>query len=346
MPTHPAEFYQSLPKVELHRHLEGSLRLNTLLEIARQYDLALPGGEKLRSLVQVVDSDPHTSQNFLSKFEILREFYRSPEIIQRVAREVVADAAADNIRYMELRFTPVALSKAAGFPLGEVMDWVIQGVQEAETASDIKTGLIISVNRHESTGLAEQIIQEAIDRRQAGIVGVDLAGDEANYPAAPFKAIFHEARQEGLKSTIHAGEWGPAENVVQAINFFQADRIGHGVRVMEDPQAVELARESGIPFEVCLTSNYQSGVVDDLARHPLQRMIASGLNTTVNTDDPGISQITLGDEYALACEQIGIDLETLKANIVAAAQSAFLSPGARDVLAVSLEEQLAQAMNQ
>lgn len=346
MPTHPAEFYQSLPKVELHRHLEGSLRLNTLLEIARQYDLTLPGGEKLRALVQVVDSDPHTSQSFLSKFEVLREFYRSPEIIRRVSREAIADAALDSIRYMELRFTPAALSKAASFPLGEVMDWVIQGVQEAKTGTAIETGLIVSVNRHESTGLAEQIIQEAVDRKQVGIVGVDLAGDEAHYPAAPFVAVFNEARQGGLKSTIHAGEWGPAENVIQAINLFRADRIGHGVRVMEDPQAVELARESGIPFEVCLTSNYQSGVVADLAHHPLQAMIAAGLNTTINTDDPGISQITLGEEYALACNKIDIDLETLKGNIIASAHSAFLSPGERDALAVSLEEQLAWALQQ
>lgn len=340
MLSRPIEYYRNLPKVELHRHLEGSLRLNTMLEIASAYNLAYPNADKLRPLVQVSQSDPRTTENFLSKFEILRDFYRSPEIIMRITEEAIADAAADNVVYMELRFTPAALSKAGGFPLGHILDWVIEGARKAESKFKVKTRLLVSLNRHESLELAEQIAREALDRIDFGIIGLDLAGDEAQFPAAPFEPIFREARQSGLRTTIHAGEWGPAENVVEAIELFQADRIGHGVRVMEDENAVAAAREHEISFEVCPTSNYQSGVISDLNRHPINKMVESGLNATINTDDPAISQIKLSDEYALVCERTGMSIEVLQQQVILAAQVSFLPAEERVLLARSLLERM------
>jgi adenosine deaminase len=333
----PAEFYQSLPKVELHRHLEGSLRLSTLLEVGREYDLDLPGIDLLRPMVQVVQADPRTSQNFLSKFEILRKFYRSPEIIQRITEEAIADAAADNVRYLELRFTPSTLGKVGNYPLGEVMDWVSAAALGAQSKYEINTRLIASVNRHESVDLADQVAQLAIESLDSAIVGLDLAGDEANFPAAPFAPIFREARQAGVNITIHAGEWGPAENVAQAIDLFGAERVGHGVRVMEDPKIASRARERGTTFEVCVTSNYQSGVVASLDNHPVKGMIQAGLNPTVSTDDPGISRISLSSEYELVCEQIGLSLATLQDRVSAAAQAAFLPEEEREKLAAALD---------
>lgn len=334
-----AEFYQSLPKVDLHRHLEGSLRLSTLIEVAQAYNLDIPDTDHLRQRVQINQADPLTSRNFLSKFEVLRKFYRSPEVITRISKEAVADAAADNVRYLELRFTPFALGKAAGFPLGEVMDWVIEGVKKAQFEYQIATRLIASVNRHESMKIAAQVAELATDRLDSMLVGLDLAGDEANYPAAPFEPIFREARQSGLRITIHAGEWGPAENISQAITLLGAERIGHGVRIMEDSDVVNLASERGTTFEVCLTSNYQSGVVDSLDNHPLPGMIEVGLNPTINTDDPGISQITLSDEYAMACEKIRLSLEILQDRVSAAAQAAFLPEKERENLITSLDQE-------
>jgi adenosine deaminase len=345
MPSRPAEYYHSLPKVELHRHLEGSLRLSTLDEIARDHDLDLPGIDNLRPLVQIDPTDALTSENFLSKFEVLRNFYRSPEIIKRITEEAIADAAADNIRYLELRFTPAALSKAAGFPLGDVLDWVIEGLAGARNKFQITTRLLVSVNRHESLELAEQAAQQAVDRLDSGIVGLDLAGDEAHYPAVPFEPIFREARQGGLMTTIHAGEWGPAENVAQAIELLKADRIGHGVRVIEDPEVVAVAREMGTTFEVCPTSNYQSGVITNLTRHPIQKMIDSGLNVTINTDDPGISQITLSDEYWLLYERIGLNNASPKDQVAAAVRAAFLPLEEQEMLVASLEDEQDRATN-
>jgi adenosine deaminase len=333
----PVEFYTALPKVELHRHLEGSLRLITLLEVARAHGIDLLGTDRLRPLVQVDVDDPLTSQNFLSKFETLRRFYRSPDVIARITQEAVADAAADNVRYLELRFTPAALSKAENFPLHEVIDWVIEGVRLAEARYGVITRLIASVNRHESTEVAAEVAELAIERCGSGIVGLDLAGNEVKFPASPFEPVFRRAKEAGLNITVHAGEWGGSGNVAQAILQLGAERIGHGVRVVEDAAVVSLARERGTTFEVCITSNYQTGVVPAMSDHPIRSMLEAGLNVTLNTDDPSISQITLGDEYRLACEKFEIPLPILRERTVAAARAAFIPEVERQRLVEEIE---------
>lgn len=335
-------FFASLPKVELHRHLEGSLRISTMSEVARKHGMPIGGTGQLRSLVQVQGSDPYTFQNFLSKFATLRQFYRSPDVIGRVTREAIADAAADNVRYMELRFTPVALSNSQGYPLGEVMDWVITQTEQANREFGIDTRLIISMNRHESVEIAERTIQAAVDRMGRGVIGIDLAGNEAEFSALPFAGLFREARRAGLHITVHAGEWGRAVNVADAINHLSAERIGHGVNVLEDPAVVSLAREVGMTFEVCITSNYQSGVAPTLEEHPIRKMLAEGLKITLNTDDPSICAITLADEYQTACTTLGVNLRMLKERILAAAQASFLPEARRQILVQRLAAELDQ----
>jgi adenosine deaminase len=338
MSSRPLSYYRTLPKIDLHRHLEGSLRLTTLNEIAQKERLDLPLDDlsRLGEMVQIQPSDPPTHLNFLSKFKALRHFFCSPEIIRRMTREAVEDAAADNVRYLELRFTPVALSRIGKYPLGEVMDWVLESAHEACAATGLITRLIVSVNRHESPQLAADVARLALDRRERGVVGLDLAGDEANFPALPFVGIFQEAREAGLAITLHAGEWAGADNVIEAIDVLGAVRIGHGVRVMEDPDAVALAREHRTVFEVCPTSNHQSGVVAALKDHPLPGMLAAGLDVTIHTDDPAISQITLSDEYALACDLFGLSLDTLRKCVLSAAQAAFLPTALREQLTADL----------
>lgn len=321
------DFYQSLPKIELHRHLEGSLRVSSMAEVAQKYQLDLPyeDEQKFRSLVQVLPSDPYHFQNFLSKFATLRKFYQSPETIRRFAREAVQDAAQDNIRYLELRFTPVALTRIRDYPLGEAMDWVIEAVSEGGREFGVETALIASVNRHESIKLADEVIGLAVDRLANGIVGVDLAGSESDFPGEEFAEIFLQAEQSGMRVTIHAGEWGGPEIIQLAINALHAERIGHGVRVMEDARVIDLAKERGITFEVCPTSNFQSGVVNILKDHPLPKMIESGLTCTLNTDDPGISRIDLSDEIQVAIDEMGFSLDGLKKLTQNAIQAAFIA---------------------
>lgn len=338
-PAQPHSF-STYPKVELHRHLEGSLRLETLMEVAREHGFGPATTGQLRSQVQIGEREPFTADNFLSKFATLRLFYRSPEIITRVTREAIADAAADQVRYMELRFTPVALSRVEGFPLNEVMDWVIEAARAASQEYSLPTRLIASFNRHESVELAEQVTRLAVERISGGVVGLDVAGREATDSALPFAGLLREARQAGLHITVHAGEWNGAQNVREAIETLQAERIGHGVRVIEDPEAVAVARIAGAAFEVCLTSNFQSGVVSSLASHPLPHMLAAGLKVTLNTDDPSISGITLADEYRLACEVLGLSAADLRGCVLNAAQAAFLPPEEKAALAARLEDEL------
>lgn len=339
--TTPLNKYVALPKVELHRHLEGSLRLETMLDIARQHGVTVPVSMlNLSGLVQVQDQDPLTFTNFLEKFKTLRLFYKSPDVIHRVTAEAVEDAAKDNVRYLELRFTPVALSRAEGFPLHDVMDWVITSSQAAAEKYKIKVGLIASVNRHESPELAEQVAWLAAEKISRGLVGLDLAGNEAEFKSDPFHGIFKEAGQAGLHVTIHAGEWGPALNVRDAIENLGAERIGHGVRVMEDEAVVALARDRKVVFEVCPTSNFQTGVVNVFEDHPLPRMIESGLNVTINTDDPSISRITLAHEYQDVCEKLSLSMDALKRSVLLAAESAFLGGADKQALTASLKTEL------
>jgi adenosine deaminase len=328
--TGQLSFYRAIPKIELHRHLEGSLRLDTMLDIARQYELTIPETH-FSSLVQMQRDEPLTYSTFLSKFQTLRTFYRSPEVIARVTREAVADAAADGVRYLELRFTPVALSRMQGFSLGEVMDWVIQSAEEAGREYNLTTRMIASVNRHEPVDVAEQVAREALARKDRGISGLDLAGNEVDFSAEPFAGLFREVHQSGLHITAHAGEWGGAENVREAIEVLGAERIGHGVRVMEDSWVVDLARERGVIFEVCMTSNIQTGVVPSLAHHPIAQMIQSGLNVTINT---------LTDEYRVALEQMGMPVAALVNCILSAALGSFQSSDERVALATSLQPAL------
>jgi adenosine deaminase len=327
--------------VELHRHLEGSLRLDTMLDIARQHGITIPEDVlRLSTLVQVQEEDMFTFQNFLAKFNTLRLFYRSPDVIHRITREAIEDASMDNVKYMELRFTPVALSRAERFPLHDVVDWVMTSAQQAAKKCGMIVRLIASVNRHESAELAEQVAWLAVEHMDHGMVALDLAGNEAEFKSEPFYGIFKEAKQSGLHMTIHAGEWGPAANVKEAIAELGAERIGHGVRVLEDNDIVALARERGTAFEVCITSNYQSGVVNSLDTHPLPKMLDAGVNVTINTDDPSISRITLSHEYYIACEDLHMPQSTLRQRILAAAQAGFLAENEKEKLVKQLTKDL------
>ncbi len=333
--------YRALPKVELHRHLEGSLRLDTMVEIAREHGIEIPEDVlRLSTLVQIQEEDKFTFQNYLSKFGTLRMFYRSPEVIHRVTREAIEDAAKDNVKYLELRFTPVALSRAERFPLHDVIDWVMASSKEAAEKHGIIVKLIASVNRHESPDLAEQVAWLAAEHITDGIVALDIAGNETEFKSEPFYGIFKEAKQAGLHVTIHAGEWGPAIHIKEAIDELGAERIGHGVRILEDQAITALARERQTALEVCITSNYQSGVVGSLETHPLMKLIDAGLNVTINTDNTSVSRITLSHEYYAACEDLQMPQNILRERIVAAAQAGFLPDDEKEKLVQQLKQDL------
>ncbi len=339
------ELYQSLktlPKIDLHRHLEGSLRLSTMAEIASEYHLDLPGYdiEDFRHMVQITAEDKPDAVVFLSKFKTLRHFYRSPEIIDRIAYEAVADAAEENIVYFEMRFTPIALAREGHFPLPDVADWVIKATKRAAQDFGIDVRLIINMNRHESVELGEKCVDIAIKRMADGVVGVDLGGAENRFPGEPFAPVFRRAREAGLMVTIHAGEWAGPESVREAIDKLGAMRLGHGVRIVQDKELMEFAKDHKIPLEVCLTSNYQSGVAPSLDQHPLRELYEAGLATTINTDDPSVSAINLTDEFVVAMEHLKFNLDILREHVMNAAEAAFLPPDEKKQLVSRLNGML------
>lgn len=337
--TERRRLLKQMPKVDLHRHLEGSLRLQTLAEIAVEHGIDLPAYsiEELRPYVQVLpgEQDFHT---FLAKFRLLRKFYQSQEAVERVAYEAVADAAEDNVRYLELRFNPVALSRAQGFGLSQVTDWVCQAIARAQRDYPIRVRLILQIGRDESLDTAAEIIRVAQAHRDCGVVGIDLAGDEVNYPPHRFAELFSRAREDGLGITVHAGEAGSAQNVRAAVELLKAQRIGHGVRVVEDSTVVHFVRQQQVAFEVCPTSNFQTGVVRSLTHHPLPDMLALKLHVTINTDDPSISDTTLTDEYLVSAEVLGLSIgQIVRANLTAI-DAAFLPEEEKDELRRQFEQ--------
>jgi adenosine deaminase len=334
---------QSMPKIDLHRHLEGSLRLETLTSIALEHGVDLPSYdlEKLRPYVQVTEDYQPDFHRFLEKFKLLRRFYRTEQAIGRIAYEAVADAAADNLKYLELRFNPVALSREQGFRYSDVMDWVWDAVCRAEADHDIIVRLIVSLTRQEPE-TAETVLQAAIQHRDRGVVALDLSGDEVNYPLKPFIPLFHRARDAGLGVIAHAGEAGGPENVREVIEKLDPDRIGHGVRCIQDSDVTRLVRHRGVPLEICPTSNYQTGVMLVMRNHPLPDLYRLGIKVTLNTDDPSISDTTLSDEYFLVMAGMGMQISEIKAMIMTAVTVTFLPPGEKAALEARFRAELSR----
>lgn len=326
-----------LPKIDLHRHLEGSLRLETIHEIAREHNVNLQeySIDSLRPLVQIVENHVPDFHTFMEKFYFLHQFYSSQDAIKRIAYEAVIDAAEDNIKYLELRFSPYSLSLNQSFSLNEVMEWVIEAVDKAQAERDIMVRLIVTIVREFSCKIAWRIARTALTYAPYGVVGLDLAGDEVRDPMEPFADIFKMAREAGLGITVHAGEarrGEGAESVRKAVELFGAQRIGHGVRAGESPDVVALLRDRKVTLEICPTSNFQTGVVLDPIHHPSRDMHRQGVLITINTDDPSISDTTLTDEYCIALREMGITLEELKKMILNGVRAAFLPQEEKDKL--------------
>lgn len=232
-----------------------------------------------------------------------------------------------------------------GFSLGDVTDWVTTAVQQASHDYDIDVGLIITLVRHDPISQAREVADVAFDRFGKGIVGLDLAGNEVKFPSAPFTPLFKEAKEVGMGITIHAGEWASAYGVREAIEELYADRIGHGIRAIENSRILRLVRERQVALEVCLTSNLQTGVVHSLAHHPLSDMLDLGIKATLNTDDPAVSNVTLTDEYEIALQTLQVSYPLLRQMVLNAAQAAFLPEEERGTLIARFEQWLPPAFS-
>ena len=310
------ELYEQIkkfPKVDLHRHLEGSILPETFIEIARTYGGSLPADdvEALRPLIQMVN-DPPGFHSFLNKFKVFRCFYPCREAIEEIAYRAVREAAEDTVKYLELRYSPTHFACSGRFCEQDVVCWIQSAIDRASRDFNIIVTPIATISRDYGVALAEQTVDMIAGLVPGFFYGLDLAGDEINNPAQPFSRIFTKAQKAGLKLSIHAGEAGGAENIYQAVEQFKAARIGHGIRAADDKALMRLLQKRNILLEICLTSNLQTGVVSEIKNHPIRKLMEYDVPVSLNTDDPAISGITLTDEYLRAVQELNFTIEDLK----------------------------------
>jgi len=320
------------PLVEIHRHLDGNVRIETVLDLARQHGLDLPAWtvEGLRPYVQITEREP-SLVHFIAKFELLRRVMVDYAAVRRIVRENLEDAVREGIDAIELRFSPYFMAEEHGLDTFGVVEAACDALEEGRDLP-VRAKLIGIISRHYGRAVGRIELAAALRGRGRGVVALDLAGDEANFPGELFVDHFRQAREGGLHVIAHAGEAAGAESVRQAVLGLGAERIGHGIRAVEDPAVLDLLAERGIPLEVCPTSNLHTSTVATYRDHPLPALLKRGLAVTLNTDDPSISGIDLANEYRVAVDEIGLTEIDLRRMQETALQAAFLSEEERAAL--------------
>ena len=323
---------RKLPLLDLHRHLDGSIRLETILDLGRSLKIPLPADnlEGLRPFVQITKPRPGVMA-FIEKFKYMIGVLGNYDACQRVAYENVEDAFLEGIDYIELRFSPLFMAEPHNLDPRGVVESVLAGVRKGQDQFDIKVNLIGIISRTYGPDRGWNELEALLDYRDQ-FVALDLAGDEVNFPGKLFVDHFQEARDAGWHITVHAGEESGPDSIWQAIEELGAERIGHGVSAIRDPHLVDFLIENQIGLESNLTSNLQTRVIDSYAAHPLKAFLEAGVLATINTDDPGISAIDLAFEYQQAAPAAGLTLDQIHKAQGNALQIAFLSPAEKEAL--------------
>lgn len=299
-----------LPKAELHVHLDGSLRADTMLDLARERGVPLPATDAAGLRSAIVADDARSLEDYLRAFDWTVSVMQDPEALERIAFELVEDQAAEQVPYAEVRFCP-ALNTRAGLGPDQVLDAALKGLARADAAFGTRSTVIVCALRHLPAGHSVEMAELAAAYLDHGVSGFDLAGAEAGHPVARHREAFDLARDRGVPITIHAGEAFGPESIVQALDLGHALRIGHGTRLGEDPALLARVRDAGITLEVCLTSNVQTGAAASLAAHPLRRYVDAGVSVALCTDNRLVSGVTLTDEYLHARDTFGFGRDEL-----------------------------------
>jgi adenosine deaminase len=302
----------SLPLIDLHRHLEGSVRLQTILDLSREHNLVLPAWdlESLRQHVQITEPKPGVMA-FIQKMSWMVGVMVDEKACERIARENVLDAHQEGLDYLELRFSPWFMAEPHGVNQEAIVEAVFSGVTTASRETGLRVNLIGILSRTYGPETARRELR-ALLRHKDRLVALDLAGDEANFPGELFVEHLRQARDAGLHITVHAGESAGPASIWQAIRELGAERIGHGVRAIDDPALMDTLASRKIGIESNLTSNVQTSTVPDYANHPLRHFLAHGLLGTINTDDPSVSGIDLAYEYRVAAPAAGLNPEQIR----------------------------------
>lgn len=317
------ELLRRLPKAELHCHLDGSVRPQTLLDLAREYGATMPRANAGELADHMTVRDASSLEDYLQRFEVTLSVMQRREAIERIAYELGEDAHREGVLYIEVRFAPI-LNTREGLALQDVVDAAVAGLARAERTHGIVGRVIVTALRNLSPDLSLEFARLAVAYRGKGVVGFDLAGGEAGFPAQAHARAFAFARDHDMACTCHAGEGDGASSVRQAIHTCCANRIGHGTRLFEDASLMNYVNDLRIPVEICLTSNVQTRAAKSYETHPLRQYFDAGLNVVLNTDNRLMSGTTLTDEYEHAARDLRFTFDELARLAINGFESAFL----------------------
>jgi adenosine deaminase len=317
--------YNDVPKTEIHCHLEGAIRTQTIIDIAREYNLQLPSyeEEELDRHVKVLDQmrDLHT---VLEAFAIFQNSITSPKVVERIAWELFEDSAKQNIKLFEVRFSPDWAFRGHNLNWDAALEGILRAKERAEREFDMAIGLIAITSRSLGPDSCVRTVDWAIHHKEH-ILGIDLADSERDFPLREFIPSVMRAKDAGLKVTIHTGEDTPASFIQETIELAKPDRIGHGIHAIEDWQVIQLIRARGITLEVNPWSNYLTNSVRTIEEHPLKKLFDLGVKVTINSDDPEVLETNLNNEYQIAHEILGMNMSDIDACNRFAYEASFIS---------------------
>ena len=341
-PKLPLELFQKLPKTDLHVHLDGSLRLETILDLAQKDGIELPSRDpdELRRAMHLGENCGSLVE-YLKAFDVTLRVMQTEESLYRIAYELAEDAARENVLYMEVRYSPM-LHTRKGLKLTRVIESVLGGLKAAREVYGVESNLIVCGIRNVSVESSLEMAELAVAYKGRGVVGFDLAGAEYDHPAKHHKPAFQLVRDNNINVTIHAGEAFGPESIAQAIHVCGAHRIGHGCRLREDGDLLHYLNDHRIPLECCPSSNVQTGAVRALASHPLKLYYDLGLRVTVNTDNRLVTDTTVSKELWLCHTQMGMTLRDVKSVIMGGFKSSFLPFHERQAYLRRVNEELSR----
>ena len=334
------ELLRLLPKAELHCHLDGSLRPETMIELGRELGKPMPtaDAESLREFMRV--DDARHLEDYLERFAITLSVMQTESGLERVAFELAEDAAADGVRYIEVRYAPV-LNTREGLTLEQAVEAPLNGLARAEREHGVVGRVIVCALRHMPLSVSQELAELAVAYRHHGVVGFDLAGGEVGNPARAHAPAFEYVRSHDLACTCHAGEGDDAGSVREAIHVCGAHRIGHATHLIDDSSLTDYCNDRRIPLEICLTSNVQTRAARSYATHPFREYFKRGLNVVLNTDNRLMSGTTLTDEYLHAAESLDFTFDELAEVALNGFESAFLPYPERVRLEAQAREEIA-----
>tara|TARA_Y100001956_G_scaffold81078_1_gene97702 strand:- start:1584 stop:2576 length:993 start_codon:yes stop_codon:yes gene_type:complete len=317
--------YFDLPKIDLHCHLDGSLRPQTVIDLAAEQKIELPSQdpEVIKEMMVAPETCPNL-QEYLDRFALPIQVMQTRESLERISFELFEDAAKENVKYLEVRFGP-QLHTQQGLTYSDIIDSVVKGMKRAEAQYDIKGNYILSLVKLLPIDSVNDIIDAGVPFVGNGVVAFDLAGAELDNFAHDYVEYTQYAREKGYRITIHAGEQGCGQNVYDAIELLGAERIGHGVAIKDHAEAYQRVKEDVVGLEACPSSNVQTKAIPELKAHPLNDFYKDGLAVTINTDNRTVSNTTMTDEVRKVMDQFELSAEDYKHIYAASVEQAFAS---------------------